>query len=313
MSGVKSLRIRPSKRDEEALRRAAAERGKQAREEAAKVEATKPSPQALVPRSAAVEACLRRTERTLGLLSACVALGLGLDREVEQARGQLLEFTRKPDAARIGAVDALIAWVSPRTLEEMLAVQQEGLACALAVLETPAWQRQLEAFRPGLAADLKGLAGRRAQDGPANVASLLAELDALLAARARARVVSLCEGGVAAGLRASEVRFDAREGAFVAELSDDHGVFARIAEHLVSWAALPDIDSIEMRGPAEWDGPACVHGGYADVLGALRAQGVEAELYGEDGRALWPAGGDGAGGAEVVLQNVAVTGRQGSS
>ncbi|MDC3953858.1 hypothetical protein [Polyangium jinanense] len=313
MSGVKSLRIRSSQRDEEALRRAAAERAKQAREEASKVEASKPLPPVHVPRTAPVEACLRRVERSIGLLSACVALGVALDREAEQARGGLVEFTRQPDAARIGAVDALVARVSPRTLEEVIAARQEALSRALAVLEAPAWQRQLEAFRPGLAADLRGLAGRRMQDGLANVASLLGELDALLAARARARVVSLCEGGVAAGLRASEVRFEAREGAFVAELSDDHGVFARIAEHLVSWAALPEIDAIEMRGPAEWDGPACVHGGYADVLGALRAQGVEAELYGEDGRALWPAGGDGAGGAVVVLQNGATTGRQGSS
>ncbi|MDI1483061.1 hypothetical protein [Polyangium sp. y55x31] len=313
MSGVKSLRIRPSKRDEEALRRAAAERAKLAREEASKAEASKPLPSAIVPRTAPVEACLRRVERILGLLSACATLGITLDREAEQARAALVEFTRQPDAARLGAVDALLARVSPRTLEEAIAARQEALTRALAVLEAPAWQRQLEAFRAGLTADLRGLAGRRVQDGPANVGALLGELDALLAARARARVVSLCEGGVAAGLRASEVRFEPREGAFVAELSDDHGVFARIAEHLVSWAALPEIDAIEMRGPAEWDGPACVHGGYADVLGALRAQGVEAELYGEDGRALWPAGGDDAGGAEVVLQNVTATGRQGSS
>ncbi|HVK67655.1 MAG TPA: hypothetical protein VM694_24385 [Polyangium sp.] len=313
MSGVKSLRIRPSKRDEEALRRAAAERAKQAREEAPKLPASKVLPPALSPKTAPVEACLGRVERALVLLSACVALGITLDREAEQARAALVEFTRQPDGARIGAVDALVARISPRTLEEALAARQEALARALAVLEAPAWQRQLEAFRPGLAADLRGLAGRKVQEGPGHVGALLGELDALLAARARARVVSLCEGGVAAGLRASEVRFEAREGAFVTELSDDHGVFARIAEHLVSWAALPEIDAIEMRGPTEWDGPACVHGGYADVLGALRAQGVEAELYGEDGRALWPTGGDGAGGAEVVLQNVAAMGRLGSS
>ena len=313
MSGVKSLRIRAGKRDEEALRRAAAERAKKAREEATKVEASKPAAPAIVPKSAAVEACLGRAERALGLLSACVALGIPLDREAERARGELAEFTRQPDATRIGAVDALVARVSPRSLEETLAARQEALTRALAVLEAPAWQRQLEAFRPGLAADLRGLAGRRTLDASSNLASLLGELDALLAARARARVVSICEGGAAAGLRASEVRFEVREGAFVAELSDDHGLFARIAEHLVSWAALPDMDAIEMRGPSEWDGPACVHGGYADVLGALRAQGVEAELYGEDGRALWPTGGGGAGGAEVVLQNVVTTRGQGSS
>ncbi|WP_170319434.1 hypothetical protein [Polyangium spumosum] len=313
MSGVKSLRIRSGKRDEQALRRAAAERAKKATEQASKVEASKPPSKAVLPRSAAVEACLRRAERALGLFSACGALGIPLDREAEQARRELTEFTQEPDAARIGAVEALALRASPRSLEEAIAARQEALARALAVLSAPEWQGQLEAFRPGLADDLRGLAGRRVEESAAHIAGLLGELDALLAARARARVVSICEGGEAAGLRASEVRFEAREGAFVAELSDDHGVFARIAEHLVSWAALPEIDAIEMRGPAEWDGPACVHGGYADVLGALRAQGVEAELYAEDGRALWPAGGDGAGGAEVVLQNVTVTGRHGSS
>ncbi len=313
MSGVKSLRMRPGKRDEEALRRAAAERAKKAREEARTVEAKKPSPKVVLPRSSAVETCLRRVERALGLVSACEALGIPLDREASQVRGELVVFTRLPEENRIGAVDSLVARLSTRSLEEALAARREALSRALVVLETPAWQRQLEAFRPGLAAELRGLSGRIVQEGPAAFAGLLGELDALLAARARARVVSLCESGETSGLRASEVRFEAKEGAFVAELSDDHGVFARIVEHLVSWTTLSEGDAIEMRGPSEWDGPSCVHGGYADVLGALRAQGVEAELYGEDGRILWPRGGGDEGGGAVVVENVITTGARRSS
>jgi hypothetical protein len=235
----------------------------------------------------ALEGCLRRAERGMNLLASCDVAGVPLDSEIASARREVASFLKNPRTARIPAVQGALGLIEGSHLHAALEARRARLVRALDAAAEPTLAAEIEAFRPGLPKALRELGERTAREGFVAADRPLAELDAFLRARAEARVV--LQSGEAAGLRATSVTFDPARRAFVAELSDEHGPFAHVAESVADWTALGADDMIEMVGPGEWDGPACVHGGYGEILQALRAQGVPARLFGEDGQELCPA------------------------
>ncbi len=238
---------------------------------------------------ATIEGCLRRGERALTLVASCAVAGVPLDGELGRARGEVEAFMKNPRPAGISAVQGALGLLERSHLRNALDARRARLVRALAAAAAPDLAAELEAFDPGLPEALRDLGERTAREGFVAAAQPLAALDAFLQARAEARVQLVCGSGEASGLRATPVTFDPARRAFVAELSDAQGPFAHVAETVTDWTALGGDEALEMVGPGEWDGPACVHGGYGEIVRALRSQGVPVRLFGEDGSELCPA------------------------
>ncbi len=295
MSGVKALVVRSSARERAKLRRAW-----EGMRSKAPIERG-PSQQAPQKVLIGFEEERRRAHRALALFSACAIANVPLDAETRELRGRIEAFIKAPSAEQKSAVETWEKRLGEGQVMKQLESRRVRLFAVLETLREPDWRETLEAFRPGLGEDLAALEQRFPKEGWPAAQKPLAELEALLSARARARVELICQGGEAAGFRATPITRDPVHRAFVAELHDAEGLLSRIAEHELDWTALADEMAIELRGPAEWDGPACVHGGYGELMRALRAQGVEAVLYAEDGTELWPPDDSGQGALEREL------------
>ncbi|WP_437951567.1 hypothetical protein WME98_12610 [Sorangium sp. So ce296] len=231
----------------------------------------------------ALDGCIRAAESATGFVEACEIAEVQLDRDVKVARQKVEAFLRAPDPARISAVRSAVQILRASYLELHLAARRVRLEEVIHTLAQPAWSQRLEAWWPGFSAEIYKLHDVLASDDWRGAAPILANLNEFLAEHARSIVEVLLRGGEAARLSSTPATYNEALGAWTAELHNEHGVLASIAQVSAKWHSLLDEELTQIRGPEELDGPACVHGGYDRWLTALRKQGGEVHLYAEDG------------------------------
>lgn len=225
-----------------------------------------------------VEEQLAEISRTLHLLRACEVAGVHLAREHLQARSDLEAFLRQPDATRIA--DAGLRAVSARSLrlETELRQHEAALHACLAQLQTDPWPARLQAWRSDFTRDLQSLGAWVARGDWQRGASLIAELDAFLHAHARLRVELLCDGAADAGLRPSEIEWDAVHDAYRASIFDHDGLFAIISEIVADWRRGTLHQSSVIAGPSDWDVEQCRVGGVDRLIDSTRHRGHTVSL-----------------------------------
>lgn len=219
------------------------------------------------------ETALAEIAETIQFLRACQTALVPLNQQEQTALNDLETYLRLPEADSLLARAAASKSLRKPSLREQLAERERQLLNSLSQLGTPLWQEKIGSWRPELGLQLTALADHVRLGEWTRAAPLLRELEDFLLACTRHRVEVICEGARAAGLKPTAIVFDPGLYAFYAQLHDEREHFANVTEFAPDWRTGLEHGSLQLEGPPNFDGPACMREGVESVLEEVRRNG----------------------------------------